>query len=278
MKSIEIKAPAKINIGLHILSKREDGYHNLETLFYPLSNLYDTLYITKSDSPVYTCSDKSLKTDSSNLIVKAVLLLEKVFNRKFPVTIRLEKRIPMGAGLGGGSSDAAAVIISLNDMFALGMSKQKMIDLALELGSDVPFFINARPAIGRSRGEILELIDFEVKSPILLVNPGIHISTKEAFSNITPYERNTDYKALAELSKDKLHILKDYLVNDFEMYVFEKHPAIASMKKMFYDCGALFALMSGTGSSVYGIFPDEISASEANQLIPDTYLKMIVNA
>ena len=149
MKFIEIKAPAKINIGLNIISKRSDGYHNLETIFYPLYDLCDIIQIKKSNEFKFACDEKSLSCDDSNLIVRTVELLEEHTKQKFDVDIYLQKNIPMGAGLGGGSSDAAATLISLNEMFSLGLDQQTMLDLALELGSDVPFFLKAKPKQSR---------------------------------------------------------------------------------------------------------------------------------
>ncbi|NMB80305.1 MAG: 4-(cytidine 5'-diphospho)-2-C-methyl-D-erythritol kinase, partial [Ignavibacteria bacterium] len=183
MKYIEIKAPAKINIGLHILNKRDDGYHNIHTLFYPICDLYDQLKFTLADEFEFTCNDASIPNDENNLVVKAKLLLENHINKKLNVKIDLEKNIPSQAGLGGGSSDAAATLISLNEMFNLNLNYEKLNSMALSLGSDVPFFIKAKPAIGKSRGEILEYIDLEINEYIVIVKSEINISTKEDFNN-----------------------------------------------------------------------------------------------
>jgi len=179
MNYIEIKAPAKINIGLSILSERADGFHNLSTLFYPISDLFDVLIFEQANQFEFHCDSDMVPGDNSNLVVKAKNILEKITGKTLNVKIELQKNIPSQAGLGGGSSDAAAALISLNEMFKLNLNHAKLIDLALQLGSDVPFFIKSKPAIGSSRGEILDYVDIEIHEPILIVNPGINISTKE---------------------------------------------------------------------------------------------------
>ncbi len=275
MKYIEIKSPAKINIGLDILSKRADGFHNLQTLFYPLNELYDVIKIEKSNKFSFTSSLSSIN-DNSNLIVKTKTLLEKKFSRKFDVSIHLEKKIPIGAGLGGGSSNSASVMLSLNDMFNLGMTKEIMIKYALELGSDIPFFIKAKPAIGESRGEILTEVDLEINKPILIVNPRIHISTKEAFANILPTENEIDYKLIPQEKLKDYKSFKELFKNDFEDYVFINYNEVADIKKTMYGSGAIFSLMSGSGSTVYGIFENYEEAEKAKNTFPSYYLSMIL--
>lgn len=272
MNYIEIKAPAKINIGLFVTSKRADGYHNIETLFYPLNYLYDKLTFTRSDSFSFFCSESTID-NSDNLIVKAKDLLEKISGKKLNVQITLEKRIPMGAGLGGGSSDAAAALLCLNEMFRLNLNSDQLKSIALEIGSDVPFFIKPKPSIARSRGEELTIIDFEINLPILIVNPGIHISTKEAYQNVKPRESENH---LADLNIGRFNKeISDFLVNDFEEYVFSLYPQVAEVKKQLIKAGALYSLMSGSGSSVYGIFPDINSAEIAQALFPHHYFTFI---
>ena len=265
MKFIEIKAPAKINIGLNILSKRDDGFHNLSTLFYPIVDLYDVLTFELSDQFDFKCNTNSVPNDDSNLVVKAKNLLEKISGKKINAKINLEKNIPSQAGLGGGSSDAATTLISLNEMYKLGLDYKKLNDLALQLGSDVPFFIKSKPAIGTSRGEILEYIDFEITEPILIVYPKINISTKEAFQNIFPKNSNMNFHFLIQKEKLDYELLKSKVKNDFEEFVFRKYPEIGKIKSQLYQDGALFSLMSGSGSSIYGIFTDISSAESAKQ-------------
>jgi len=271
MKYIEIKAPAKINIGLSVLSKRADGYHNLSTLFYPITDLYDILTFQPADQFNFSCSDKSLPLDSGNLVVKAKELLEKKMDKRISARIELKKKIPSQAGLGGGSSDAAATLISLNEMFRLGLKHEDLLGIALELGSDVPFFLRALPALGSSRGEILELVDLTITEPVLIVNPGINISTKEAFRKIIPADVKADYSPLIKEGRLDFNFMRRNIRNDFEKYVFELFPEIGEIKDMLNHAGALFSLMSGSGSTVYGIFEDVESAKKAEMEFPKNY-------
>ncbi len=277
MKYIEIKAYAKINLGLNIVSKRLDGYHNLQTIFYPLTDLYDLLEFNRSDKFEFTCDNLSLMNDNANLVIKAKKMLEKNIGNPIHVSINLHKRIPIGAGLGGGSSDAAATLISLNELFRIGLNYEQLIDIALQLGSDVPFFIKAKPSYGKSRGEILEPLPFEIRYPILIVNPGIHISTKEAFNNITPKENQIDLKEIFSKETIDYNLIREKVTNDFENYVFNKYPEIAEIKRIMYNNNALFALMSGSGSTVFGIFNNVKVAESVIDLLPNNYFCLINN-
>ena len=277
MKSIEINAPAKINIGLFIVSKRYDGYHNLNTLFYPLHSLFDTIKIEFAPFFNFTCSDKNLPQDENNLIVKAVRALEKIKGNSIKVKIELIKRIPYQAGLGGGSSDAAATLISLNEMLNLGLKYEQLIDLSLELGSDVPFFIKAKAAIGKSRGELLEHVDLDIDSSILIVNPQIKISTSEAFQNIAAQDSKFDFHTVINNSKPDYSQLRKNVLNDFEPYVFSKYEEIRNIKETMYLNDAEFALMSGSGSSVFGIFRENQAAIKVRDLMPKNYFCWIDN-
>ncbi len=275
MKYIEMKAPAKINIGLFITSKRIDGYHNLNTLFYPVNDLFDILTFEPADKFEFNCDDESIPNDENNLVVKAVRVLEKIKGTTIKVKINLQKRIPSQAGLGGGSSDAAATLISLNEMARLNLKYDQLIDIALQLGSDVPFFIKAKPAIGKSRGEILEFVELDIDNPILIVNPLINISTREAFQNIKPQEKIFDFKTAIKDGKLNFSVLRTQVVNDFEQFVFSKYDEIKSIKENMYINGAEFALMSGSGSTVYGIFSDLESAEKAKSSMPKKYFTWI---
>lgn len=268
MHYIEIKAPAKINIGLFITSKRADGFHNLNTLFYPINDLFDLLTFEKSDSFSFECNTDSIPKDENNLVVKAKILLEKIIGNPLRVKIKLDKKIPSGAGLGGGSSDAAATLISLNELFRINLKYEQLIELALQLGSDVSFFIKSKPAIGKSRGELLEQISLDIEEPILVVNPGIHVSTKEAFMNIVPRENNFDFKSIIANEKLNYKMMRDFVQNDFEEYVFNNYTGIRDIKNIMYKNGAVFSLMSGSGSTVYGIFKDIQSAQSAKEKMP----------
>jgi 4-diphosphocytidyl-2-C-methyl-D-erythritol kinase len=277
MNYIEIKAPAKINIGLDILSKRADGYHNLSTLFYPIVDLYDILTFTPSQSFIFHCSSDIVPKNGSNLVVKAKNLLEHYSKKKLNVTISLEKKIPSQAGLGGGSSDAAATLISINEMFGLGIKHAQMIDLALQLGSDVPFFIKSKPAIGTLRGEKLDYINFIIDEPILVINPKINISTKEAFNMISPTQINSDYHSLIKNEKLDYRFMRTTVKNDFERFTFDKYPEIGKIKSFLYDEGALFALMSGSGSTLYGIYQDYETAENVINKLPRNYFCFLSN-
>lgn len=271
MKYIEIKAPAKINIGLFITSKRTDGFHNLNTLFYPICDLHDVLTFEHSDNFGFECSEESIPNDDNNLVVKAVRLLEKIKGSPINVKIKLDKNIPSQAGLGGGSSDAAATLISLNEMMKLNLKYEQLLELGLQLGSDVPFFIKAKPAIGKSRGELLEFVDLEIDAPILIVNPSINISTREAFKNIQARETSFDFKSAIKNNLLDFSVLRKQVINDFEEYVFENYEEIRLIKENMYINGADFSLMSGSGSTVYGIFPDIESAEKVKSIMPKKY-------
>jgi 4-diphosphocytidyl-2-C-methyl-D-erythritol kinase len=275
MKSIEINAVAKINLGLNVVSKRDDGFHNLETVFYPLFDLHDKIYIKKSDKFNFFCDNYEINNDGNNLLIKPLRKLEMIFKKSFLVDISCKKEIPLGAGLGGGSSDAAAIIISLNDMFSLGLNTEQMIKIAAEIGSDVPFFIKAKPSYATGRGEILEMLDFYLNYPILLINPHIHVSTKDAFSNIVPLKPEINIKELFNSEKPNFENWKKYLKNDFEVTVFNKYPVLETIKKQLYLEGANFALMSGSGATVYGIFESVKQAKKAMDSFPNNYFRFL---
>jgi 4-diphosphocytidyl-2-C-methyl-D-erythritol kinase len=277
MKYIEIKAPAKINIGLNIVKKRDDGFHNLETFFYPINDLFDELTFERSDKFSFEMKETSIKYQDklqSNLVVKAKNILEEKTGKKLTAKITLKKNIPIGAGLGGGSSDAASTLICLNEMFNLKIKNEQMIEIALKLGSDVPFFLKAKPAVGKSRGEILSIKEFSVPYYILLVNPGIHVSTKEAFASINPVKSNINYDdTFKDFNSFWLH--HNNVRNDFENYVFSKHPEIKQIKELLNENGSLFSLMSGSGSTVYGFFESFEQALHTKQLFPVNYTSFI---
>ena len=189
-------------------------------------------------------------------------------------TIDLEKHIPIGAGLGGGSSNAAGALIGLNELYNLGIDFEKLMNMALELGSDVPFFLESKPSIGRSRGEILEQIDFVLNRPILIINPGLFISTKEAFRKIIPKATKCDYNKIFSQKYDP-DLFRKTITNDFEEYVFSEFPEVKEIKKKLYDIGAEFALMTGTGSTVFGIFSNLDDAENALNAFPVDYFSFI---
>lgn len=259
----------KINLGLQILNKREDGFHNLETVFYPIP-LRDALEVIRStddkiESDINFKSTGLIIEDDShnNLCIKAYDLLKKDFPTLPSIQMHLHKTIPMGAGLGGGSSDGAFALKLLNEKFQLGISGQQLINYALQLGSDCPFFIINKPAFATGRGEILEEIPLDLSAyHFAIVNPGIHVNTGWAFTQLNlsgrskrpDSERHTDLKTIIQ---QPVSTWKDQLINDFEEPVSKAHPEIASIKQQLYDAGALYASMTGSGSTVFGIFSKE---------------------
>jgi 4-diphosphocytidyl-2-C-methyl-D-erythritol kinase len=259
---------SKINLGLSVLNRRNDGFHNLETVFYPLP-IKDVLEIIpapdnnlspsqKPSQVQFSSSGLSIDGDSnSNLCVKAYHLLQQDFPELPSVLMHLYKHIPMGAGMGGGSADGAFVLKLLNTMFNLGLSDAALIKYAAVLGSDCPFFIENRACLAEGRGEILQPLTLDLsKYSFVLVNPGIHINTGWAFSQLALTDTVTVKPNLhiKELVQDPLPTWKDRLINDFEKPAFSKYPEIKAIKDTLYHAGALYASMTGTGSSVYGIF------------------------
>lgn len=275
MAKVEIKAPAKLNIGLNITGKRPDGYHNIETIYYPLS-LFDNILFEKSKSDSFSCSNTALEQEGNNLIIKAKEVLEQEFRTKFPLKIVLEKNIPIGAGMGGGSSDAAAALHSINILCNLNLSKEQLNNFALRLGSDVPFFLDPRPSFASGRGEVLSVLDFTIDFPILIVNPGIHISTKWAYQNITPKNPVEHLNDIIQHEVD-FSKLQNIIINDFEEVVFKEYPVIAQIKKEMYSGGALFSLMTGSGSTVFGIFDNEDNAKSAEAYLQRKYFTYLQN-
>ncbi len=244
---------AKINLGLNIVSKREDGYHNIETIFYPIE-LKDVLEIVPAKNTKGTFVQSGIPVDgnpNNNLVIKASNLLKNTF--KIPeIDIYLRKNIPFGAGLGGGSADAAFMIKLLNDYAELNMSSQQMEDFAAQLGADCPFFIENKPVFAEGIGNIFSPVEVSLSSyHIDVIKPDIHVSTQEAYSRVRPQKPE---KSIKEIISEPIETWKDQLINDFEYSVFEKHPEINDLKKQMYDKGAVYASMSGSGSSVFGIF------------------------
>lgn len=251
----------KINLGLHIINKREDGFHNLETVFYPIP-LADTLELIDNKIDAFndiTFTSYGLNIDGSldsNLVVKAYRLLANDFKLK-AVDFYLLKNIPMGAGLGGGSSNAAFALKLLNDSFGLNLSNKQLENYAAMLGSDCAFFIENKPSYATGRGEILEPINIDLSGYFfVLVKPNIHVSTADAFSNV--YKRGESLVSLKELINNPIEKWNGLIENDFEKSVFKSHPRIGLIKNELYANGAIYASMSGSGASVFGLFKTEI--------------------
>lgn len=253
---------AKINLGLNIVSKRADGYHNLETVFYPIA-IKDALeVIVREKQTGDTFFEAGLKVDSpsdNNLVMKALRLMRLHYDFP-PVEVHLLKKIPFGAGLGGGSADASFMLKLLNDVFDLEATDDELARLAVTLGADCPFFIYNHPVYATGIGEIFEDVELSLKDYwFVLVKPDVHVPTKDAFSLIKPAEPKLSLK---EIVKHPVEEWKQLMVNDFEKSVFAKHPVISSIKDTLYDAGAVYASMSGSGSSVFGIFKEELGNAE----------------
>lgn len=275
MTKLTLNSPAKINFGLNILNKRDDGFHNLKTFFYPIYDLCDKIIFEPSKHFIFDSNNLELIKDPSNLIQRAHSAIESLVNKKINVKIYLNKKIPIGAGLGGGSSNAASTLVGLNEMFELKINEKDLMQMALKLGSDVPFFIKSKPAIGSSRGEILQLSKYYEENFIVIINPGIHISTKEAFANIKPKPATFNYNYFLKNEKVDYEFMRTNLTNDFEEYVFKTYPEIKKIKESLYNSGAIFSMMSGSGSTVYAVFDDEEKAKLSLIDFPESYFRFI---
>jgi 4-diphosphocytidyl-2-C-methyl-D-erythritol kinase len=248
---------AKINLGLRVVAKRSDGYHDIDTVFYPIP-FFDILEIIPSNKDVeFTFSGKEIIGNiNSNLCYKAYQLIKKDYPQIPSVKIHLHKNIPMGAGLGGGSSDGAFMLKILNEKFQLGITGDVLEHYALQLGSDCPFFIANKACGASGRGEQFESIELDLKNKsFLLVNPGLHVSTADAFSKINIAN---NISPCTSVVKYPIYKWKELLINDFEHSVFEIHPILKEIKETLYSAGAVYASMTGTGSSIYGIFEKDI--------------------
>ncbi|MEZ4826216.1 MAG: 4-(cytidine 5'-diphospho)-2-C-methyl-D-erythritol kinase [Bacteroidia bacterium] len=254
--SITLFPQAKINLGLLIKGKREDGYHLLETLLFPVPSLTDTLVLSKSDVPGCSLSVSGIALDSGvedNLCFKAWKRIQARFPDLPGVQIQLEKNIPAGAGLGGGSSDAANTLLGLNQLYELGLSDTALAEIAGTLGADVPFFIYNHPLLARGIGTDLTPVSIHIPYRLEIITPGIHSSTVAAYKAL-------DYR-MFDPSRDLLSILslpatewKDKLENDLEVPVFAMYPRLREIKNELYEQGAVYAAMSGSGSAVFGLF------------------------
>lgn len=249
---------AKINLGLNIVSKREDGYHNLETIFYPVP-IKDALeIIVREEQKADTFIEAGIKVDAdpkNNLVMKALKQMRTKYN--FPsLEVHLLKKIPFGAGLGGGSADASFMLRLINDKFELGASKEELASIAVKLGADCPFFIYNTPVFASGIGEVFEDVELSLSGYyFILIKPDIHVSTKDAFAQIKPIKPELSLK---DIIRKPITEWKDGMSNDFEKSVFHKYPAIEEIKHKLYKNGAIYASMSGSGSSVFGIFKFEI--------------------
>ncbi len=247
--------PCKINLGLRILSKRPDGFHELETCFYPVP-WTDVLEIIPASETTFTSSGISIPgNEENNLCVKAYQLLKHDFGIG-SVKIHLHKIIPIGAGLGGGSSDAAYTLRLLNTIFSLNLSIDQLKNYAAKLGSDCSFFVHDKPMLGSGKGEMLNGTTVSLKNFwLVLVKPPIHVSTQGAYNGIVP---KIPKRRIEEVMKKSIHEWKELLNNDFEESVFKKYPVISEIKNRLYAQGALYSSMTGSGSCVFGLFEKPI--------------------
>lgn len=270
-----LKAYAKINLGLRILGKRDDGYHDIETIFHRI-DIFDEIAIHPSKDVLLSSSDSGLPTDERNLCVRAAESLRRRCNVDDGVRILLKKNIPVGAGLGGGSSDAAATLLGLIQFWKLKISDGDLLSAALELGSDVPYFLKLGTARATGRGEVLEYFSLDVPSWIVIVYPSVQVSTAWAYDEFAALKEKggkgergsgvTGRISLKQIVCDNIarpRMFNTLLRNDLESVVFRTHESLASLKQALFDAGADFAQMSGSGSSVYGFFSDELLATAA---------------
>lgn len=264
---LEQTAPAKINLGLHVLRKRTDGFHDLETVFLRI-DWADRIQVQPANTLTMSCSDPALPTDERNLCMKAAHLLATTYAVQQGAHIHLDKRVPYGAGLGGGSSDAATTLQLLNTLWSLQLSTKDLHPIAAQLGSDVPFFLEIAAAFGTGRGEILTPLEIpETNEPytfpfhLVVVVPDVHVSTADAYRRIHPNATNRpDLRALV-VSND-LARWRNHLVNDFEASVFAQHPSLKALKNQMKGLGADYAVMSGSGAAIVGIFREAASAQQ----------------
>lgn len=265
---ISINSYAKINFGLQVLNKRVDNFHNINSLFARIS-LKDLLYIEQSDKNEIRFTNEINIPLEDNLVYKAIIAFKKKFNIADNFRITINKRIPMGGGLGGGSSNAATLIDTLAKMYKVENDYKSLSIIAQKIGSDVPFFLKSGLAIGQSRGELLKYFRAIFPYKLLIVNPNINISTPEAYQSLNrdgEMSRVLDLQNLFYRGLENPVIWREFIVNDFEKVIFEMHPDLKEIKKKLYDNGALFALMSGSGSTMFGVFKnnEEAKIAETN--------------
>ena len=258
----------KINIGLRVVRKREDGYHDLETIFYPVMGLHDELEVVPSSK--FEFIQEGLAVDckpEDNLIVKCFLNMKAKYPQIGDVRIRFKKNIPFGAGLGGGSSDAAHMAIALNEIFALGLTREQLADEVRSLGADCPFFVYNTPCYAEGIGDKLSPISLDLSGlRLVMIKPNCGVSTREAYGGIIrhPEAEGQIKQALAE--GKSLVDMRSLLVNDFEQTVFPLHSEIAEIKQRLLDAGAVYAAMSGSGSTVFGLFENDAEGRTDAQL------------
>lgn len=266
MKAVRVKSPAKINLGLKVIKKRADEYHDIETIF-QMINLYDVVILRESSDRITLCSDNNaIPLDERNLAYRAAQTLREKIGIKKGVKIEIYKHIPISAGLGGGSSNAAVTLVGLNYLWDLNLSPDDLLPLASSLGADVPFFLAGPTAMGKGRGDELQNLHLKSKFYVILINSGLTISTKWVYDNIELKltKNGNDIKILKFMfEEDEIEKGAGLLFNDLESVVAERYSIINEMKEALLSAGALGASMSGSGSTVFGIFKDCHSAERA---------------
>jgi 4-diphosphocytidyl-2-C-methyl-D-erythritol kinase len=274
----------KINIGLRVVRKREDGYHDLETIFYPVMGLHDELEVeqvsddgNRESGIGFSFIQEGLAVDckaEDNLIIKCYERMRARYPQIGDVRIRFKKNIPFGAGLGGGSSDAAHMAIALNEIFALGLSKEQLAQEVRPLGADCPFFVYNTPCYAEGIGDKLTPISLDLSGlRLIMIKPDCGVSTKEAYGGIVPKGSSELFKTVQNSST-----LFNYAYNDFEDTVFKAHPEIADIKQRLLDAGAIYAAMSGSGSTVFGLFQNDTEGRTDAQLrmLHEEFAEMII--
>jgi 4-diphosphocytidyl-2-C-methyl-D-erythritol kinase len=270
MSELCLRANAKINLFLEVLDKRPDGYHNIDTIFQSIG-LHDTLIFRETRSGIIklTSDNEELPLDSSNLVYKASELLLKESGKNYGVEIHINKRIPLGAGLAGGSTDASATLVGLNELWSLGYTVDDLLMLGRKLGSDVPFCLIGGTAIGRERGDILTRLNPIQKLYVVIANPGFQVSTAWAYKNLSKLgltrERKSDNILVEKIQKDDLSDIRENLFNVFESVVMEEYPEIRKLKTLLTQPGVLGVLMTGSGSTVFALTQDIDSAEKIQQ-------------
>lgn len=263
-----LRANCKINLGLDILRRRADGYHDLETVLFPVRGLYDEVEVTRTDAPGATFRAEGLQVDcapEANICLRAFRLMRQRYGVD-GVSIRLHKRVPFGAGLGGGSADGTAVLLALNALFALGLAEEELIARAAELGSDTAFFVHNTPQLCTSRGEAMEPFPLDLGGmTLVIVKPEESVSTREAYAGVRPRIPATP---LAERLRRPVSEWQGVVVNAFEEHLLAAHQAIREAKERLLAAGAVYASMSGSGSAVFGLFAEPEASDRLRALSP----------
>lgn len=287
METIKLKALAKINLGLDVVRRREDGYHEVRMIMQTI-HLYDKLELVRTKEPgvVITANLDFLPTDENNLIYKAAKLMQDVFQIEEGIAVDLQKRIPVAAGMAGGSTDAAAVLYGMNELFHLGLKRQKLMELGVKIGADVPYCLMRGTALAEGIGEKLRSLPPMPKCAVLIAKPGIGVSTKFVYENLK-LDKNTVHPdingQIAAIRKGSLKDVAACMGNVLETVTISRYPVIDEIKRCMMENGAVNAMMSGSGPTVFGLFRDEDTAKEAYQemvqsrLAKQVYLTSIYN-